>query len=97
VLPPRLRDPDPAQRDLLRRDTFLPCTHWARRRVNGCYADGRSGCIVLHLEYIGVARCPYRYYSKSDCDHDETSVETGQEDVGAADKAKNRLHRRGEP
>jgi len=49
------------------------------------------------LEYIGVARCPYRYYSKSDCDHDETSVETGQEDVGAADKAKNRLHRRGEP
>jgi hypothetical protein len=78
---------------------LLPLQSLARRKVNGCNADGCSGCIVLHLECFGVARCPYRYYSncEHDCDHDETSVERGQKDVAAAGKAKNRLHRRGYP
>lgn len=67
----------------------------AHRRVIGCDAAGCSRSIVLHLEYLGVARYPSYYYRSSEHDGDrgETSVETGQEGVGAANKAKNCLHR----
>ena len=71
--------------------TFAGISSWVGRRIDGFHADGRGCCTVLHFEYLGMARCPSRDYSKCehDCDRHETRGETRQEGVGTVEKAKN--------